>query len=63
MSLLTDRSLSHLVDYDIHNKKWVIKNKASLKQKVRLINLIINTENIIKNKFSSRYQEVQVIIE
>lgn len=62
MSLLTDRSLSHLVDYDIHNKRWVIKKEATSKQKTKLLNLISETEDLIKNRFSSRYQKVPVII-
>lgn len=63
MSLLTDRSLSHLVDYDIHNKRWVIKKEATSKQKTKLLNLISETEDLIKNRFNSRYQKVPVIIE
>lgn len=55
--------LSCLVDYDIHNKRWVIKKEATSKQKTELLNLISETEDLIKKRFSSRYQKVPVIIE
>lgn len=58
-----DPKLSQLVDYDIHIKKWIIKQGATTTQKTELLNLIANTEDILRKRFYSRYQKVEVIIE
>lgn len=58
-----DSKLACLVDYDIHTKKWIIKQEASLNQKKEILNSIASTEDILKKRFCSRYQKVKVIIE
>lgn len=58
-----DPELSQLVDYNIHIKKWIIKQGATATQKTELLNLIANTEDILRKRFHSRYQKAEVIIE